>query len=296
VERKNHPMTSSNSPKQKTELKLSQSPRSQQEQSEASEQQQEQEQQQQEKDNSTKNKKGDSTANKVSPSPWTDGNNSNNTVSDDPTLPMARVYLKLLAESQQEAAMLKRRVFELTNEVVLLKSMLNDKERSRSSTEKEEEVSGARAPESMHQFPPTNQQVNATNNKSATLPQTEFMNGYNSARENMMRMSAPEFNPNDLYQTTSSLFRNKGPSSGGGGVVNGEALALQHAARQAQLRQQYDMLRSQLAASRRNADTYGRFASMGHYTKLTDVEKHLKSRGPTPLSMEEAMRKVENMI
>ena len=74
---------------------------------------------------------------------------------------------------------------------------------------------------------------------------------------------------------------------------HGGDIAIQHAARQALLRRQYDLLRTQLGAARRNADYAGRYANLQPYKKLADVEKELAARRPPPLSMAEALRRVD---
>jgi len=72
-----------------------------------------------------------------------------------------------------------------------------------------------------------------------------------------------------------------------------EYLTMQHAARQALLRRQYDLLRAQMAASRSSADFFGRHAQTAPLGALADVEKQLTAARQPPLSLAQALGKAD---
>jgi len=259
---------------------------------------------------------------------------------NDPALPMARVYLKLLSESQQECALLKRRVFELTNEVTTLKSALigqnqqqqqkkddnvseNGKQPSANDGIRVNGVGGdvtdpispiqpTTAVPSDHtcRIPPAEQlfntQLDNSNNVTSNLNHNVINNHHavTGGNGSTMNNGFPSSSSYPLQgQHNQTLFASNNMTGGGGlmssmgsiggGGIGGNALMMQHAARQAQLRQQYDMLRHQLSAARRNADAYGRFAEVGNYTNLIDVQREIDAKAPPPLSMADALKQAD---
>jgi len=257
----------------------------------------------------------------------------------DPTLPMARVYLRLLAEAQAEAAGLKRRVWELTAEVARLRGEPapaaggtatggtatggtatggaaaggaaagcggSDPEghenlEATMAATMAATVGATMGPEGSTKGASGEDAVAPSNPFASTFPGPStvgglpvdmpgFLAGF-GGKENAVNGAAL----NLRSSVGGGLGRTLDAGVGGAAVPGTEHLVMQHAARQALLRRQYDVLRSQLAAARGSADFFGRHASMQAYTTLAGVEAELQGdpRRPRPLSMEEALRRVD---
>jgi len=162
----------------------------------------------------------------------------------DPTLPMARVYLRLLAEAQAEATAAKRQVAELTWELNALRNGEGAVPQQGSLP-----LSDAHKPAAS---------LSETATKTAT-PAGETGTATTAAGPNSLG------NENDTSASrnhSSSNNSNLGQGRSFMNSISGGAtrLTMQHATRQALLRRQYDLLREQLTSAQRAADFHGRNA------------------------------------
>ena len=179
----------------------------------------------------------------------------------DPTLPMARVYLRLLAEAQAEATAAKRQVAELTCELNALRSQRGG---AATPTPSNSSTGGAQSPAAASNETAANKAAAAASEKTGTTAA-----GLNSSdKENDASAGSSH-----STGTGSNLGLDNPFMSSGGGASR---LTMQHATRQALLRRQYDLLREQLSSAQQAADFHGRNAHITNSTNSLTTTSNLQ--------------------
>lgn len=225
---------------------------------------------------------------------------------NDPTLPMARMYLRLLAESQQEAAMAKQRLWELRHVMAQQQAewASHQHEPSTGTNPAPDEHDHQTQPSSGHeegagQPTPAGAAAGAVPVPPAVpIPGLAPAGLGGFAPAMMAGLDTHSFGAAG-YGGAANLGGRPAlmPTLGVPGIdrlgVAGADLGMQFLARQALMRKQYDFLRHQVDTMRANVDQVGRAPGGDYYTRVADTQREINDRRPPVMTMDEARRRVD---
>jgi len=252
---------------------------------------------------------------------------------DAASMPMARVYLRLLAEAQQEAAVAKQRLYDLRRQVAM--------QGPRESKEAAHEADGGNGQEhcppsgvpmegspdggvspsgDMGQAPGAPSPADSGASPGSPSAGADAKPGSDAQAqaggEAQTNAPAPGGCVESVHAPTGPPMGTAYPAyamgmgmgmgvgltggQGGGlgmfshGPSSGNAdLDIQFMARQAMLRRQYDFLRNQIGMMRQTANFYGQRSGLKSYQGMAEFEKEVAARRPKPMTMEEALKRVD---